>query len=392
MKKIAIDATTLSDQYKGRGIGTYSKNLIEELIKNRDYEWNIIGFEDVKPQFKKKNINFFSLGEVKLSTPANILFFTNRMRPLIKQINPDLYFAPHFERGLPLGQCKVGVAVHDVSPYLYNKYSEKGEIINFLKGLFYKYNLHNAKKADIIITISEFIKSELVKVGFNHEKILVTALALSKDFDVEAIRTNRDHGKTLRKYSVKKPYLFYYGGLEPNKNVSKLLYAFNLVRKEKEVNLIILDKALYFRGSEIVAETSPALKVKKLIESLNIRRFVILPRFVEWEDLPILHNEALAFVHLSAYEGFGLAVLEALAAGCPVIAADRSCYPEVFGDAALLVDPDNIDLVADSILRVINDKELQRELAEKGREQATKYSWEECGRKTLEAFERTLRK
>jgi glycosyltransferase involved in cell wall biosynthesis len=386
MKKVAIDITTLSDQYKDRGIGVYTYNLVSHLIKDKSFDWHLIGFRDSLNRFKADGVKFYSLGEVRLSTPRNIIFFKKGYLPIIKQIRPDLYFAPHFERGLPIGICKTVVTVHDVSPYLFNKYSMKGPIVNFLKGLFYRYNLSRAKQADQIITISNFIKGEIAKVGFDESKIKVSYLALSKNFDLGVLDQIRNRGKVLRKYKIAKPYILYYGGLESNKNVNQLLKAFLLLREKKDIRLVLRDKNLYKMGSRVYTKSAEAGKIARLINNLKISDLVLLPKFIEWKDLPILCGEAEVFVHLSSYEGFGLAVLEAMSAGCPVIIANRSCYPEVFGDAAILVDPDDTKEVAAKILEVIEDKELQKELIQKGLKRVKRYSWDKAAEGTLEVF------
>lgn len=383
-RKVAIDITALSDQYKDRGIGVYTYNLVIHLIKDKSFEWHLIGFERDENRFETDY--FHSLGDVVPSTPKNILLFRKKYLPLIKQIKPDLYFAPHFERGLPVGICKTAVAVPDVSPYLFNKYSMKGPVFNFLKGIFYKYNLRCAKKADLIITISNFIRGELERIGFRKEEIQVTYLALSQDFDVNVLSRVKNRGKVLIKYGIRKPFVFYYGGLEPNKNVDKLLNAFSIVKKRGDIRLVISDKNLVKEKGNIVASSSEALKVKDQIERLGLEDIVVLPKFVKWQDLPIVLAESEVFVHLSSYEGFGLAVLEAISSGCPVVIANRSCYPEVFGDAAMLVDPDDKERVAEKILEVIEDKELRNKLIQKGLKRVKRYSWEKCAKKTLGVF------
>lgn len=390
MKKVAIDITTLSDQYKDRGIGVYTYNLVNHLIRNKEFEWHLIGFNDVRNRFKTENIFFHSLGSAKLSTPRNLIFFRRKFIPIIKQIETDLYFAPYFERGLPIGLCKTAVTVHDVSPYVFKKYSRKGVTINFLKGLFYRYNVNKAKKADLIITISNFIKDELIKVGFKKEKLKVAYLALSKAFDLTVLKKDKDRSQILAKYGIAKPYILYYGGLESNKNVDHLLKTFSRVKEKRDVKLVLRDNNLYKKGSKVITVSVEAGNIAKLINDPAICDSVILPRFIEWKNLPIVCAEAEVFVHLSAYEGFGLAVLEAMSSGCPVIIANRSCYPEVFGDAAILVDPDNEGEVSEKILEVIRNKELRKELIQKGLKRVRRYSWEKCARETLEAFRKVI--
>lgn len=389
MKKIAIDITALSDQYKSRGIGVYTLNLVKRLIKSKKYEWHLIGFEDDKERFKADNIIFHSLGKTTASSIRNIFAFRSKYLPIITQIKPDLYFAPHFERGLPIGLVKTAVTLHDVSPYLQNKYSSKGFIINYLKGIFYRYNLDKAKQADLILTDSNFIRKELVNVGISEKKIKVTYLALSDDFDLNILKSVADRASVLSMFNITKPYIFYYGGLESNKNVDTLIKAFHLAKKKEKASnlkLVLLDRKLSRKGEGIVADSLNAQVIKDLIEKLDLSSDVILPKYINWKHLPIIDAEAEVFVHLSCYEGFGLAVLEAMAAGCPVIAAERSCYPEVFGNAVIFVNPDSKEEVSSKILELVNNKKLQKKYSQKGIMQARKYRWGKCAKATQDAF------
>ena len=385
-KKIILDITSLSDQYKNRGIGTYTYNLVHNLVKNKEYDWCLLGFNDQKDKFKGKNIYFNSLGDVRLSTPLNLLFFKKQYLALIRKIKPDIFFAPHIERGLPVDICTTVVTVPDITPYITNKYSTRGILINYLKGLFYKYNLNRAKRADLIITISNFSESILVKNGFDKQKIRVAYLGLSKDFDIGSLKRIKNGLDILEKYNLKKPYLLYYGGLEQNKNVDKILLAFKNIRRSLKTDLVIVDKKLHKEGEKIIALSTDAKRIKDIIESNSLSEYVQLPKFIENRDLPIVLKESQVFVHLSSFEGFGLAVLEAMSVGTPVVAANRSCYPEIFKNGAVLVDTDNIKEIADNIIKIIKDEGFRRELSERALKQADEYSWKKCSDLTIKYF------
>jgi glycosyltransferase involved in cell wall biosynthesis len=104
------------------------------------------------------------------------------------------------------------------------------------------------------------------------------------------------------------------------------------------------------------------------------------------EDLPALYAGAFAYVTPSKFEGFGLTVLEAMAFRTPVVVSDRSSLPEVAGDAALTVDPERSDLIADAIYRIVAEPELRQELINRGRRWIEEFSWERTARLTLEAY------
>ena len=160
--RIGIDITCLKDLYANRGIGIYASELVHELLKFDQHEFVLFGFDDLESNLfllKSRplpNINFVSLGKAKASSPFNPVFFKTIFIRKIKQAKLDIFFATHFERGLPIGKIKTAVIIQDIIPYVTNKYSSKGAIVNFLKGRFYRNNLESAKKADLILTNSDF--------------------------------------------------------------------------------------------------------------------------------------------------------------------------------------------------------------------------------------------
>ena len=123
-----------------------------------------------------------------------------------------------------------------------------------------------------------------------------------------------------------------------------------------------------------------------LIRDLHLEQDVIFTGFVEEKDLPYLLSGAKAFCFPSLYEGFGLPVLEAMACGCPVITSNVSSLPEVAGDAAILVDPYDVQQISDAMARLLTDDRLSKELRNKGLQQAKKFSWKNAARQLLEIF------
>jgi len=175
---IGIDITFLKDQYSRRGIGTYGKQLIAKLLSNLDFNFVLFGFDDLESNLKllglrrQPNISYVNLGKSRPSNPLNPLFYNLSYKNKILKQNLDLFFAPHFERGLPVGKVKTAVMMHDVIPFVTGKYSSRSGIVNFLKGRFYKNNLKAARKADLILTNSDFSKRELIsKGGFEEKRI-----------------------------------------------------------------------------------------------------------------------------------------------------------------------------------------------------------------------------
>jgi len=182
-KKILIDSTFLFDQYSTRGIGRYGIEVFSRLIEiissePERYEIALIGFLDLESNLTKlgfslpnkyllSKVHFFSLGEIRLSTPRNIFDWLTKYVPIINSYKPDLYFTLNFERGYPtvpiinkklIVKPKTIVTIHDIIPVMIKKYSSKGAVHNYMKGIFYNFMLKGISKVDLIITPSEYTK------------------------------------------------------------------------------------------------------------------------------------------------------------------------------------------------------------------------------------------
>jgi glycosyltransferase involved in cell wall biosynthesis len=124
----------------------------------------------------------------------------------------------------------------------------------------------------------------------------------------------------------------------------------------------------------------------RALEETNVKDAVVLTGYVPESDLPALYSGALCFVYPSYFEGFGLPPLEAMKCGAPVIVGNRTSLPEVVGDAALSVDPFDVDAIATAIKKLINDSALRKELSVKGQTRAKQFSWRETARQTLVVY------
>lgn len=400
--RIGIDVTFLFDQYSHRGIGSYGRELISRLIKDEQHEWVLFGFKDLKSNLTElglkpiKNVEFVSLGKPKNSTIRNLFTFRFSVKRKILKENLDLYFAPHMERGLPVGQVKTAVTVHDAIPYLTNSYSQKGSFVNYFKGIFYRINLRNARKADLILTNSHFTANELInKAGFEQDKIVVTHLAVNPDFRKENIQTDtRAVRRILVHYKVTKPYILYYGGLEANKNVDHLLHTFSRVaNKYPDLKLVIVGKEFKLGWDGKPKPLTPsAEKILELAQELKLQHRIVFTGEVKQQHLPILLDNSECFVNLSGYEGFGLAVLEAVTSDTPVIASNRSSYPEVLQDAAILVDPLDSTKTSEKILNLLHDSKNRNKQSKARKLLANKYSWDKTASETLKALAKTVSK
>lgn len=188
--------------------------------------------------------------------------------------------------------------------------------------------------------------------------------------------------KVLKKYKINQPYILYVGSFDARKNLLGLLNAFSKLRQHLPAWKLVIVGARKWKSTPVF----------EVVQRLQLEEYVHFTGFVEEADLPALYNGADLFVFPSLYEGFGLPVLEAMACGIPVVTSNTSSLPEVAGDAALLVDPMDVEAIAAAMQQVLSDPGLAAELRRRGLEQASKFSWERTARETLAVYEKVLAK
>ncbi len=239
----------------------------------------------------------------------------------------------------------------------------------------------SARRADRIIAISDNTKNDLVRVyGVSPGKVTVIPLGVEESFRPADRQEARE--TVRRTHGIEGPFVLYVGQIREQKNISRLLDAFREVRGRGAGHKLVLSGHT-MRGSEHYDLEGEAAR-RGLEESV-----VHISRYQETGDLAVLYNAADLLVYPSLYEGFGLPVLEAMACGTPVVASNTSSMPEVAGDAGMLVDPYDVDAIADAIHSVLTDRDLHTRLSDMGREQAARFSWREAARETL-AFYRSV--
>lgn len=236
-----------------------------------------------------------------------------------------------------------------------------------------RYFLRSLEAASAILTDSEFVKREIVELfGVSPEKIFPVLLGVSSDFfprdpeECNAFLTA--HDLTFGQYVLS------VGTLEPRKNIPALIDAYSMLPADLQRRF-----PLVLVGMRGWLTSGLEARMKPLVE-----RGVIKPLgYVPDAAMPLIYSGAAAFVFPSFYEGFGLPPLEAMACGAPVISSQTSSLPEVVGDAGVLVDPRNVDAIADSIRRVLEDRAFAEELAQQGIQRAAGFSWKRTAAETI---------
>ena len=367
--KICIDgrAATL---YRGTGIGNYTYQIIKNLHQI-DFlnEYNILTPEASSLKLPKKN-NFNYLSS-STNDKKNFWEFINAKNPK-ENIIGDVYHIPQNGIGFSKPKdIKTVITLHDIIPMkMPDTVSE-----TFLK--IFNENIQNIlDNTDGIITVSNFSKEDISKTfSYPKEKIFVTHLA------AEEIYTplNKFHSSQYLKkhYGIDRDFLLYVGGFSPRKNILGLIEAFNLVKNSYKRDLKLV----------IIGTKGPSYEIyRKKVDELNLSSSVIFTGFIPIDDMPIFYSASKALVYPSFYEGFGLPPIECMACGTPVIASNLTSMPEVCQDAALLVDPYDVDEIKENILTLLNNHKFYSLMIYKGLSHSSKFNWKKTAYNTLEVY------
>jgi glycosyltransferase involved in cell wall biosynthesis len=260
--------------------------------------------------------------------------------------------------------------IYDIIPYLFP------ETYTFSTSFRFKCILPiTLKISDKIIVISHHTKKDIIKhFKIPEDKIKVIHLAANENY--KPLKEN-EINKVRKKYNLNYPFILYVGGLEPKKNIPTLLKALYKLKKQGIEHKLVITGEKRWKYKSIF----------ETMEKLNLQRDVIFTGYVPDEDLPALYNAADLFVYPSLYEGFGLPPLEAMQCGTPVITSNTSSLPEVVGDAGIMVNPYDVDELANEMYEVLTNDGLRDELSKKGLERAKLFSWKKCAEETLKVYE-----
>ena len=358
MKKIGLEIAPILGQKTG--IGWYTYKIIEKLAERKKnvYSGQIFNFLNRHKELKK-----YKLNEIEGFKIEENIFFP---RSLFSRLNyifsyniffkeKDIYhfFAFRIPKKI---RGKVIITIHDM---IYKIYPETTQIKNLDK--FNKEITNSIKKSDKIIAVSEATKRDILNY-FNIAEKKIEVIYPGVDNEIYESYVSKDN--VLKKYKIKTKYILFLGTLEPRKNIVNIIKGFERTNL-KNIKLVIVGKKGW-KYKEIfeVYENSPC---KDSIQILD---------YIDEKDKIAMYKGAELFIFPSLYEGFGMPVLEAMAAGTPVITSNISSLPEVAGEAAILVNPYNIVEIAKAIENVIKNDRLKKEMIEKGLKQARKFTWE----------------
>jgi glycosyltransferase involved in cell wall biosynthesis len=383
--QIALDTRRIADF----GIGTYIRNLVRALARiDSTNQYTVITTEQPVPEFSDLPPNFRTAifaGQTRtgLAQVSYGLF--------LRKLGADLFHIPL--NAVPVIMPKPYlVTVHDMSTLLFASQS------GYRNRLRHFYLRRGLLRADRVMTVSMATCRDVEEVlGIPASRIRVVYNAPDPIFhaatfpaaSAPAAAGGQGFGypaeiqRVLDRYRIHYPFLLYVGRTNPQKNIPRLVEAFAVLRGEIQDHPLYRDLRLLIIGDEI--SRYPALR-HAVIQS-RVEETVRFLGFVPIETLRSFYQAASAFVFPSLYEGFGLPPLEAMACGTPVVCSHVSSLPEVVGEAAEIVNPENVFDIARGMREVLLNPERRRTMVERGFEQARRFSWERTAQQVLEAYE-----
>ena len=355
------------------GIGTYVRNLIQALAAlDHENRYTLV----VRPQDVSEVAGLPSNFSVSPYSRADTTVLHNITFPLfIRRFKPDLYhiplnFVPFF---MPRPYV---VTIHDMSSLLF---PARGELRETAHEERYR---RGALRATRIIAVSHSTRRDLEAVlRLPPDRVRTIYSAPDPAFSTPETDFSGDK-EILERYSIQPPFILYAGTIRPQKNVSRLIEAFAVVRAELEQHPEFRDLRLVIIGDEL--SRHPA--VRRAVVATRVAPYVRFLGFVPTSTLKVFYRAAALFAFPSLYEGFGLAPLEAMACGTPVVASSVPSLVEAVGDAAELVTPDNVFEIARGLRATLLDQSHREDLIRAGYEQAKQFNWEQTGRAVLDIY------
>jgi glycosyltransferase involved in cell wall biosynthesis len=349
------------------GIGQFAFNVVRELEKiDRKNSYLVYLKEPPLPDLPKEREGwrYRVFGPSKLWTQVALPLKLFTQKEKLSVFYSPSHYAPR------LSPFPTVISIMDLWHHRHPEQFAKKDLYQLTK-----WESYSVKKASRIITISEFSKSEIEGIYHYPTEKITVAYPGYEQFTVSNLKI--ELARVKNKYDIAGNYLLYLGTLQPKKNLEGLVKAFAQVEDKFPEKLVIAGKKGWLYE-----------EIFQKVKELNLEDRVIFTGFVEEEEKPYLIAGARAYILPSFYEGFGIPVVEAMALGVPVVAANAGSLPEAGGQAAVYCDPYQVGSIAAAIEKVLSLNKRQRDdIIAKGREHIKQFSWEKCAKKVLEALE-----
>ena len=370
--RIAIDAHSVGNKLGGNE--SYAKNLIEALaeIDGVNQYTIFVTRREARERFSNRWPNF----QVRTTPPHTP--FVRIPLTLSAELRRNRVDVLHVQfTAPPFSPCPVVVSIHDLSfehlPQTFKRRSRMQLRLTVRR---------SARNAAQVIALSEHTRADLIDTyNLRPEKVNVVPLAAPDAF--APVRDDNELQRVRQIYGIDGSYILSVGSIQPRKNLRRLIEAYSLLQQQqsecKLPQLVLVGKNAWLYDETL-----------QLLKDRDVGASIVLTGYVPESDLPALYSGALCFVYPSYFEGFGLPPLEAMKCGAAVIVGNKTSLPEVVGDAALMIDPFDVNSIAAAIQKVISDSDFRSELRVKGIQRAKQFDWKETARRTLAVYEKAF--
>ena len=366
---------TLSENYRGAGINRYMYSLLRSLpqVDGRNRYTAFLGERRMGDQGPPSLI--LRLSHLPTVNPVVRVLWEQLIQP-VALVKEQIDLLHSLAYALPLAcPARSVVTVHDLCVLLFPR------AFNPANRLYLAAATRRAvRQADGVIAVSASTRRDLVRwLGVPEEKIAVVPNGIDATF--RPIRDEERLEALRRERGLPERMILFVGTMEPRKNAATLVRAYAQLKERAAIShKLVLVGGLGWRYERLFT----------LVEELGLQDDLVFPGFVSYDELPLWYNAADLFVYPSLYEGFGLPPLEAMACGVPVITSNVSSLPEVVGEAGPLVDPLDVEGLAEAMAHVLSDGALRAEMRERGLARAGQFSWLEAARGTARVYDRVL--
>jgi len=359
--RIAVN-TRLLQKGKLEGIGWFTFETLIRMTKNHpEHEFIFIFDRPHNPDYIfAENVTPVVIGPPALHPLLFYIWFDFQIPKVLKKYKADLFLSPDGYLSLRTKVPQLAV-IHDIN------FVHRPEDLPWLIAKYYNYFFPKfARIAKRIVTVSFYSKEDIARsFKIDYDKIDVVYDGINQIFEP---LLEKEKTRVRKKYTEGCEYFLFVGALHPRKNVSGLLKAFDDFKSgaENNIKLIIVGGEMHKTGD--IFET---------FDNMRFKNDVVFTGRVSTDHLHDIVGAALSLVFVPFFEGFGIPVVEAMSAGVPVICSNTTSMPEVGGNAVVYADPMKFDQITDAMIKMATDKELRKELIEKGFEQKNKFSWDE---------------
>lgn len=358
--RIAVN-TRLLIKNKLDGIGRYSFEVLKRIVESHpDIEFHFIFDRPHSTDFIfSKNIKPHVLRPSTRHPFLWYFWFEFQLPRLINKIKPNIFFSPDGFMSTKLKHIPTIITIHDIN------FEHRPKDLNWLHSIYYrKYFRQYAKESKHIITVSKFSKKDIIKnYHVSSDKITVAYNGVGDNF----LPLERTKQKIIKKkYSDNNDFFLFIGSLHKRKNIKNLLSAFDIYQSKNGKNklLIIGQKKWWDRQTE------------NIYQNMRFKENVIFLGQINDELMVDILGSSKALCFVSLFEGFGLPIIEAMKCNVPVITSNTSAMPEIAGDGALIVNPNDVNEISDAMSQIDNNSKLSKKLILKGQKKIHKFKWD----------------